>query len=120
YGHSATLLPDGTVLIAGGWTPTYKSLASAEIYDPVSGKFKEIGHMVQACAGQVATLIRVPAAVSWIRPTPTPTPSATPTPARSPTPTPSATPTAVRSPIATPSATPTAVRSPLPLPDVQP
>jgi hypothetical protein len=46
--HSATLLPDGTVLIAGGineWTP----LTSAEIYDPATRTFRPTaGNMTEA------------------------------------------------------------------------
>jgi hypothetical protein len=32
YGHSATSLPSGSVLIAGGWTDARADLASAELY----------------------------------------------------------------------------------------
>lgn len=52
YQHSATLLNNGTVLIAGGVTcPSAGScsyLSSAEIYDPVSGAFTATGAMAAA------------------------------------------------------------------------
>jgi hypothetical protein len=33
YGHTATLLPSGPVLVAGGWTDARADLASAELYE---------------------------------------------------------------------------------------
>ena len=39
YGHSATLLADGRVLVTGGNNDDRRVLGSAEIYDPASGGF---------------------------------------------------------------------------------
>ena len=57
--HSATLLNDGTVLIAGGSNVTTgTTLNSAEIYDPVAGTFTLLSNTLNtARAGQTATLL---------------------------------------------------------------
>ncbi len=49
--HTATALANGTVLIAGGVDSTMTTLASAEIYDPITGLFTATGAM---SAGRVA------------------------------------------------------------------
>src|SRR5262245_21298098 len=53
--HSAALLPDGRVLIAGGGVDA-SILTSAEIYDPATGTFRATGAMTAACRMHTATL----------------------------------------------------------------
>jgi hypothetical protein len=56
---TATLLPTGKVLIAGGFTATGGSLASTELYDSASNSFATSGtaNMNQARQGTTATLL---------------------------------------------------------------
>jgi hypothetical protein len=56
YLHTATLLPNGKVLVAGGFGDS-GYIAGAEIYDPAAGSWTVTGSMTTVRAGHSATLL---------------------------------------------------------------
>lgn len=69
-GHTATLLPTGRVLIAGGMVRNGEFLDAAELYDPSTRQFTPTGKMITRRVGQVAALLndgRVLIAGGWSR-----------------------------------------------------
>ena len=61
WGHSAALLPDGTVLVAGGTAvrsgQSVTALRSAERYDPQAGTWAEAAPMTDARTGHPAVVL---------------------------------------------------------------
>lgn len=58
--HTATLLPDGRVLVVGGWKAADygATLKSAEVYDPTTGTWSDAGSLEQPRMEHTATLLR--------------------------------------------------------------
>ncbi len=59
--HTSTLLPNGKVLIAGGFAGSggeYNPYRTAELYDPSSGTFQPLAEMTIGRSGHTATLLK--------------------------------------------------------------
>ena len=55
--HTATLLPNGGVLVAGGTDSSFQVSASAELYDPANGTWTATGSLNTARDAHTATLL---------------------------------------------------------------
>ena len=55
-GHTATLLPNGLVLLTGGWNQSGRTF-TAELYDPQTGTFETTGSLMAPRQGLTATLL---------------------------------------------------------------
>jgi N-acetylneuraminic acid mutarotase len=55
---TATLLPNGNVLIAGGQTAANDALGSSELYNPTTGGFTLTGKLITPRSGHTATLLK--------------------------------------------------------------
>ena len=55
--HTATLLTNGQVLVAGGLDANGSPTASSEIYDPSTGAFTAVGNLPSKAVGHTATLL---------------------------------------------------------------
>ncbi len=55
-GHTATLLPNGKVLLAGGWNQQGRT-ATVELFDPKTGTFEYTGSLMGPRQGLTATLL---------------------------------------------------------------
>lgn len=57
YAHTATLLRNGEVLVAGGYDASNTPLASAELFHPATGQWTPTGYMGVARVSATATLL---------------------------------------------------------------
>ncbi len=57
WGHTATILSDGRVLVAGGWDFAGNKLSDCEIYDPSTGQWTATGSLATARVLHTATLL---------------------------------------------------------------
>ena len=55
WGHTATLLADGKVLVAGGYDDARRPLDTAELYDPDNGRWASTGRLTTGRGGHAAT-----------------------------------------------------------------
>ena len=55
--HTAARLPDGRVLVAGGWDLFDRPLTTTEIYDPAAGSWQPGTALAQGRAGHVAVAL---------------------------------------------------------------
>jgi hypothetical protein len=55
YAHTATTLADGRVLVLGGLTSEVQAAHSAEMYDPVAGRFRSLPRMITVRHSHTAT-----------------------------------------------------------------
>lgn len=57
YGHTATLLQNGKILVAGGASASSTRLSSAELFDPATGLWSATGSMLGGHNRHTATLL---------------------------------------------------------------
>ncbi|CAN5787830.1 hypothetical protein BH24DEI2_BH24DEI2_08420 [soil metagenome] len=58
HSHTATLLADGRVLIAGGYDAQGNYLSSTELYDPVTNSFTPAASLNSARADHIAVSLQ--------------------------------------------------------------
>jgi hypothetical protein len=56
--HSATLLPDGRVLVAGGMDEGFNPLRTSEMFDPETNRWTEAGKMTESRTEHSAALLK--------------------------------------------------------------
>ena len=57
YGHTTTLLPNGMVLVAGGFDDNGHASATAELYDPTTGTWTATGTLNTGRFGHTAHFV---------------------------------------------------------------